>query len=72
MRRPFVLYDFATAPFWMPYALYMRKIVFSFLSVYCILHELHCMHRTQILTWNRFQGIYPPITLSGTFCTFSA
>jgi hypothetical protein len=29
-RRPLVIYDFATAPFWI--SLYMRKILFSFLS----------------------------------------
>ncbi len=33
MRRPLVIYDFATAPFWI--SLYMRKIWFSFLSVCC-------------------------------------
>ncbi len=32
MRRPLVIYDFATAPFWI--SLYMRKIWFSFLSVH--------------------------------------
>ncbi len=32
MRRPLVLYDFATAPFWI--SLCMRKNFFSFLSVY--------------------------------------
>jgi hypothetical protein len=32
MRRPLVIYDFATAPIWI-YS-YMRKILFSFLSVY--------------------------------------
>jgi hypothetical protein len=31
MRRPLVIYDFATAPFWI--SLYMSKILFSFLSV---------------------------------------
>jgi hypothetical protein len=31
MRRPLVLYDFATAPFWI--SLDVRKILFSFLSV---------------------------------------
>jgi hypothetical protein len=35
MRRPLVIYDFATAPFWI--SLYMRKILFSFLSVYGLL-----------------------------------
>ncbi len=33
MRRPLVICDFATAPFWI--SLYMRKIWFSFLSVHC-------------------------------------
>ncbi len=32
MRRLLVIYDFATAPFWI--FVYMRKIIFSFLSVY--------------------------------------
>ncbi len=32
IRRPLVIYDFATAPLWI--SLYMRKILFSFLSVY--------------------------------------
>ncbi len=32
IRKPFLIYDFATAPFWI--SLYMRKIWFSFLSVY--------------------------------------
>jgi hypothetical protein len=31
-RKPFLIYDFATAPLWI--SLYMRKIFFSFLSVY--------------------------------------
>jgi hypothetical protein len=30
-RRPLDIYDFATAPIWI--SLYMRKILFSFLSV---------------------------------------
>ncbi len=34
IRKPFLIYDFATAPFWI--SLHMRKIWFSFLSVYCI------------------------------------
>jgi hypothetical protein len=34
-RRPLVKNDFATAPFWI--TLYMRKILFSFLSV----HNIH-------------------------------
>ena len=35
MRRPLVIHDFATAPFWI--SLYLRKILFSFLSVYSTL-----------------------------------
>ncbi len=35
IRKPFLIYDFATAPLWI--SLYMRKIWFSFLSVHCIL-----------------------------------
>jgi hypothetical protein len=31
LRRPLVIYDFAIAPFWI--SLYMRKVLFSFLSV---------------------------------------
>jgi hypothetical protein len=31
MRRPLVIYDFATAPYWI--FLHLRKILFSFLSV---------------------------------------
>ncbi len=34
MRRQFIIYDFATASFWI--SLYMRKIWFSFFSVYGI------------------------------------
>ncbi len=37
MRRPLVIYDFATAPFWI--SLYMRKILFYFLSV-CLSQSL--------------------------------
>ena len=37
MRRPLVIYDFATAPFWI--SLYMRNIFFSFLSVYGLLPQ---------------------------------
>ncbi len=32
IRKPFLIYDFATAPLWI--SLYMRKIFFSFLSVW--------------------------------------
>ncbi len=35
IRKPFLIYDFATAPIWI--TLYMRKILFSFLSVYLFL-----------------------------------
>ncbi len=35
LRRPFVIYDIANAPFWI--FLYMRKILFSFLSVWILL-----------------------------------
>ncbi len=34
VRKPFLIYDFATAPIWI--SLYLRKILFSFLSVYYI------------------------------------
>jgi hypothetical protein len=34
MRRPLVIYDIATAPFWISLYIYMRKIWFSFLSLY--------------------------------------
>ncbi len=32
IRKPFLIYNFATAPFWI--SLYMQKILFSFLSVH--------------------------------------
>ncbi len=32
IRKPFLIYDFAPAPIWI--SLYMRKVLFSFLSVY--------------------------------------
>ncbi len=38
IRKPFLIYDFATAPLWI--SIYMRKILFSFLSVYLVLHRL--------------------------------
>ncbi len=40
MRRPLVIYDFATAPLWIP--LIMRKIWFSFLSV-CFISLQICL-----------------------------
>ncbi len=36
IRNPFLIYDFATTPLWI--SLYMRKIWFTFLSVYSHLH----------------------------------
>jgi len=45
MRRPLVIYDFATAPFWI--SLYMRKIWFSFLSVWMIM--ISCLEKNYIL-----------------------
>ncbi len=38
MRRPLVMYDFAPDPIWI--SLYMRKILFSFLSVYSYTNKL--------------------------------
>ncbi len=49
IRKPFLIYDFATAPLWI--SLYMRKIWFSFLSVcgtyICIL----CRWLTTLCCW---------------------
>jgi hypothetical protein len=45
MRRPLVIYDFATAPFWI--SLYLRKVLFSFLSVY-----LHWVGQARSRSWN--------------------
>jgi hypothetical protein len=39
MRRPLVICDFATAPFWI--SLFERKILFSFLSVYKTINLLY-------------------------------
>jgi hypothetical protein len=39
IRRPLVIYDFATTPFRI--SLYMRKILFSFLSVLPAIFEWH-------------------------------
>jgi hypothetical protein len=41
MRSLLVIYDFATAPFWI--SICMRKIVFSFLSVYGIYAHKSCL-----------------------------
>jgi hypothetical protein len=38
IRKPFLIYDFVTAPLWI--SLYITKIWFSFLSVYSILEVL--------------------------------
>jgi hypothetical protein len=38
MRRPLVIYDFATAPFWI--SLYMRTILFSFFISVDFIHAL--------------------------------
>ncbi len=56
MTRPLVIYDFVTAPFWI--SLYMRKILFYFLSVYlptCWI-SLNSPHLAQIIP--------PPIPLT--------
>ncbi len=39
MRRPLVIYEFATDPFWI--SLYLREIWFSLLSVYKDEDSLH-------------------------------
>ncbi len=49
MRRPLVLYDFSTTPFWI--SLYMRKILFSFLSV----HNLPGLRIRNYLFWIRLR-----------------
>ncbi len=36
-RKPFLMYDFATAPLWI--SLFMRKILFSFLSVWGLVYQ---------------------------------
>jgi hypothetical protein len=37
IRKPFLIYDFASAPLWI--SLYMRKILFYFLSVYSVVKK---------------------------------
>ncbi len=57
MRRLLVIYDFATAPFWI--SLHMKKVGFSFLSVYLVQYSIVCfcwdVHRLLLLlrcyTW---------------------
>ncbi len=44
IRKPFLIYDFATAPLWI--SLYIRKILFSFLSVRFIL-LIHLLYTSQ-------------------------
>ncbi len=47
MRKPLLIYDFATAPFWISF--YMGKFYFLFLSVYASFSSLcsptFCIHR---------------------------
>ncbi len=59
MRRPLVIYDLATAPLWI--SLYMRKIWFSFLSVWwsntaslSVTLDFSSVHRSQ----NDGKGIF--------------
>ncbi len=64
MRRPLVIYDFATAPFWI--SLYRRKIVFSFfIRVYILFHAYpsckkiskqkisHTNYLFQLISWKK-------------------
>jgi hypothetical protein len=54
MRRPIVIYDFATAPRWISlYMIYMRKIWFSFLSVY--LHAVSFKSQFSLLKTEKYQ-----------------
>ncbi len=43
IRKPFLIYDFATDPIWI--SLYMRKIFFSFLSVQALMTYRVCRQR---------------------------
>ncbi len=57
MRRPLVIYDFATAPFWI--SLYMRKIWFSFLSVHNQINRASCaLVVFKEWSWRRCMGYY--------------
>ncbi len=56
LRRPLVIYDFATAQFWI--SLYMRKIWFSFLSV---IHTKYCF---EFYDLNKNSHLMTPIPLS--------
>ena len=46
MGRPLVIYDFAPDPFWI--SLYMRKILFYFLSVYTLLDKRYYSTRYSV------------------------
>ena len=46
IRKPFLIYDFATAPSWI--SLYMRKILFYFLSVYTLLDKRYYSTRYSV------------------------
>jgi hypothetical protein len=57
IRRPLVIYDFATAPLWI--SRYMRKIWFSFLSVHRN-NSLHRVDRMLSFLSNRPNWVRPP------------
>ncbi len=54
IRKPFLIYDFATAPLWI--SLYMRKIFFSFLSVWYFITEDQTASLHFQLDWFYFSG----------------
>ncbi len=66
IRKPFLIYDFATVPLWI--SLYMRKIFFSFLSVQ-LLTEVHLYHRCTFSCNLNFS--YSAIKVDRTFCFVS-
>ncbi len=69
MRRPLVIYDFATAPFWI--SLYMRKIWFSFLSVQLTLSEaLHASQLSHTVSTFFSVRIYINVKKIFIFCVF--
>ncbi len=48
IRKPFLIYDFATAPLWI--SLYMRKVfILFFISVYSYLLLLHCLLQAEVV-----------------------
>ncbi len=59
IRKPFLIYDFATAPIWI--SLYMRKILFSFLSVPDTLLLTIMIH--DILNYDTWRG-FPDFVLN--------